>query len=77
MKTNYKYINFVWQILPEKRKTKRYACYNKAECIGVVEWFARWRQYCFFPCDGTVFSKGCLDDIADFIKQLMDERNKK
>ena len=27
-----------------------------------------------FFFDSTFFSKGCLEDIGDFIQQLMDER---
>lgn len=39
--------------------------------LGTVEWFGRWRQYCFFPVTEveTVFERQCLRDIADFCEQ--------
>lgn len=39
--------------------------------LGVIKWFGRWRQFCFFPWDDCVFSKGCLADIGDFIEKAM------
>lgn len=36
--------------------------------LGTIRWFGRWRQYAFFPEDDTIYSAGCLDDIADFIR---------
>lgn len=47
--------------------------------LGIIKWYAPWRQYCFFPDSGCVFSKGCLNDIENFIQELMDKRqsNKK
>lgn len=44
--------------------------------IGIIRWNPGWRQYCFFPSDETVFSKGCLNDICDFIEKIMNERKK-
>ncbi|MCK4245312.1 MAG: hypothetical protein KAX20_06780 [Candidatus Omnitrophica bacterium] len=38
--------------------------------LGVVKWYPAWRQYCYFPTTQAVYSKGCLDDIGDFIRQL-------
>ena len=76
MKTGYEYIYF--EIIEEKPKTKVWGCYNNNSTtrIGEVKWYAGWRQYCFFPYEDSVFSKGCLDDIGEFIQQLMDERKK-
>lgn len=42
--------------------------------LGIIKWHAPWRQCCFFPNSGCVFSRGCMNDINDFIKKLMDER---
>jgi hypothetical protein len=42
--------------------------------LGEIRWFPRWRQYCFFPEELCVFSEGCLGEIAQFIKNLMDVR---
>lgn len=70
MKTRYKYIHFVeTRKLP---KTKVYACVNNNsnERIGLLKWHGAWRQYCFFPEFNTVYSLGCLNDIAEFMRQL-------
>lgn len=50
-----------------------YAIKNK-EGLGLVKWYAPWRQYCFFPCKGTVWSKGCMQEITFFIDKIMEER---
>jgi hypothetical protein len=71
-KKAYKYFRFI----PKTRidgthfnKTGIYECVadrNNAR-LGEVKWYAPWRQYCFFPNDFTVFSKGCMEDINNFI----------
>ena len=42
-----------------------------------MKWYPSWRQYCYFPTIKAVYSKGCLDDIGDFIKQISVQRNDK
>ena len=77
MKTEYEYIRFIQLPQPNrKRKTQHWDCRNiKANfTLGYVCWHCAWRQYCFFPCADTVFSTGCLNDINDFISQLMAQR---
>jgi len=75
MKTEYKHIYFE-QVKPDKpRKTEIWDVRNKAEeNLGVVKWHSAWRQYCWFCEYDTIMAKGCLDDLSDFIKQLMDAR---
>ena len=72
----YKYIQF--DLVQQKEKTQIYAVRNiKSQLIlGYVAWHCGWRQYCFGPTlmQETIYSEGCLKDIADFIKQLMDAR---
>ena len=76
MKTQYKYIYF--EETEKKTKTSIYGCLSKKNGgpLGVVKWYGPWRQYCFFPDSLTIFNKGCMEDINDFITQLMDERKK-
>ena len=76
MKTDYKYICF--RFMDRLIKTEVWACLNEhSGCqIGTIKWYGRWRQYCFFPFGNTVFSSGCLNDINDFIRQLMEARKK-
>jgi hypothetical protein len=78
MKTNYKYIAFN-EHFTDSKKTKLFVVVNKSSItgIGCIKWYAPWRQYCFFPNEGTVYSAGCLDDISDFIGSLMAERKQK
>lgn len=33
--------------------------------LGVIRWFARWRQYVFQPASDTVFNPVCMREIAD------------
>lgn len=77
MKTKYKYIEMEKIIIKnKKRKTDIYSVKSKSSAweIGKIKWFPSWRQYCFFPESNTIFSKGCLDDISDFLEQLKQER---
>ena len=77
MSTRYKYIVFV-DVPAMHLKTFIWSCRNAGSDteIGRVQWYARWRQYCFFPSDDCVFSAGCLADIQDFIKQAMEDRRR-
>jgi hypothetical protein len=45
--------------------------------LGIITWYTAWRQYIFKPNKDTVYSIGCMIDIARFVKNLMDERKKK
>jgi len=53
-------------------KTSVWVCRNKRsnDKLGLVKWYAPWRQYCFCPEPYTVFNTGCMSDIQNFIKQL-------
>ena len=78
MKNN-KYIEF--NLVRLNKKTKVYCVRNiKSQMIlGFIKWYGAWRQYCFEPIisDIAIFSSGCLIDISNFIKQLMNERKNK
>ncbi len=41
--------------------------------IGQVKWYGPWRQYTFHPASDTVFHRGCLEDIAAFLKDLNED----
>ena len=71
------YLRFVE--FEKKEKTKVIAVVNKhhEEVLGMIKWFSRWRQYCFFPNTETVWNINCLNDVNEVIKNLMDERKKK
>jgi len=73
----YEYIQF--RELFSKGKTKYFECINNKSSnrLGIIKWYGPWRQYCFFPEPGTIFSKGCLFDIYNFIEELMNDRKNK
>jgi len=70
MKTDYEYLRFVQKA--SKPKTSVWSCMNKhhEQELGEIKWYGPWRQYCYFPIIQAVYSKGCLDDISDFISTL-------
>ncbi len=71
MKTKYKYIHFEETPNPNKKTSVWYCLNTKSNYdLGLVRWYGAWRQYTFEPSETTVFNKGCLDDISDFLDQL-------
>ena len=65
-----------WVLYETKPKTDVFLVFSisSLEDLGMIKWYAPWRQYCFFPADDCVFSKSCLEDVNNFIQQLVDER---
>lgn len=64
----YEFINF--RKLTDTHGGKpQWRCANNrtGDELGVVHWHAPWRQYCYFPTYQAVYSKGCMNDICDFI----------
>ena len=59
-----------------KGKTKRFEVISKkhGDILGRISWYGAWRAYTFSPAFPTVWDKNCLQDIQDFLQQLMDER---
>lgn len=43
---------------------------NDGGPLGALEYYKPWRQWCFVPSPGTVFSTDCLEDIQNFIQML-------
>jgi len=72
----YEYINF--SLIEQKAKTGVYECRNNKvnDVLGIVKWFAPWRQYCYFPSVQAVYSRGCLADIQKFIDHVDSLRQK-
>jgi len=82
LKTQYEFIHF--ELFKKLEKTELWAMRNNrsSEVLGCIKWYPAWRQYCllikpFDPTAEMVFSKGCLVDIADFIRQLEEKRQGK
>jgi hypothetical protein len=68
----YKYIGISWSGTSPSGKTNKYAVTSNRGgiALGEIRWHGRWRQYTFFPATETLYSRGCLRDIADFIESL-------
>jgi hypothetical protein len=67
-----KYVWFHNDPMNNKPKTEVWDILSKSGnvLLGRVKYFANWRQYCFFPEGGCIFSKGCMNDINNFIEEL-------
>ena len=59
-------------------KTETHAVESRGHgnVLGFVKWYGPWRQYCFYSEEGCVFNDGCLQDIAAYSSELMQERRK-
>jgi len=42
--------------------------------IGIIKWWTNWRRYVFVPRGDVVIDGECLQEINEYIKQLMKER---
>jgi len=69
-----KYLHF--RFVRNAGKTSVYSVDSKREgaSLGLVSWYGPWRQYCFYPDNGTLFNLGCLQDIESFLTALKEER---
>lgn len=67
------YIDYV--LTERKPKTDVYLVYSRSSMdeLGEIKWYAPWRQYCFFPSEETIWSKGCLNEVNSLIDKFMDE----
>lgn len=71
----YEYFVVRTEPLQPGRKTHDYSVINRTsgETIGTIKWYGPWRQYCFFPAAGSVWSSGCLADIQTAVKRIREE----
>lgn len=70
--TSYEYINISWAGTSTSGKTNIYSVQGNRNglILGYIKWWGRCRQYCFFPEPTTLYNKGCMRDIADFMGSL-------
>jgi len=73
------FLKFILDGTSESGKTNRYHVYSNinSSFLGTIKWYSNWRRYIFCSDMGTVFDATCLDEISDFLKKLMCERNKR
>ena len=73
--TGAKYKHIYFEEITSRGKTKVWICWNNSgEILGVINWYAPWRQYCF-DSNNVIMSKSCLLDVADFLEKIKNERN--
>lgn len=71
-----KHLNFYLEEC--KPKTIVVKVENKSmEDLGVIQWYAPWRQYCYIAECDIILARSCLQDITDFITELMEKRKTK
>ena len=66
-----KYITIIERII-SGRKTPIYTLmsnYSESE-IAQIRWFPKWRKYCFYPNDDTVYDEKCLRTIQSYLHFL-------
>ena len=44
--------------------------------LGAIKWYSAWRQFCFYPDGGAIWSSGCLKDVQTFLLALKTNRAK-
>ena len=61
------------------RKTRDYTLVNRSsgDVLGVVRFYASWRQHVFEPAGDTVWSAGCLRDVLAFLAKQAGLRRRK
>lgn len=47
---------------------------HHGDVLGVIKWFAPWRQYCFFPSPETIWNEGCIRDIQFYLSAVKEFR---
>ena len=72
-----RYLQFVEKPSNGKMKIIDIVNINHQKVIGQIKWFGRWRQYCFFPCEETVWNKTYMEDVYEVMNDLMEERKTK
>jgi len=78
MSIPHEYLRFEEVHDPGKRTKTWYVIATSSDCtLGVIKWYARWRQYTFFPVSHTIWNAGCLDTVSTFIREQMAARKAK
>ena len=50
---------------------------SSGDTLGSIRWYGPWRQYCFFPTEGTLFNSGCMESLVEFLKEANVEQRSK
>lgn len=70
------YVDF--ELVEHKPKTDVYEVFSKSslDVLGRIFWYGPWRQYVFESVSETIWSRGCLKEIMEFVEKLMQERKR-
>jgi len=71
---NTKWLTFNRIYIPNRITQTWQVVSKRGVLLGTIKWFSHWRQYAFFPHEGSLFNSECLNDIKDFIDGLMKRR---
>jgi len=73
-----KYLRFIKLERPPSKKTDIILIDSVSGnyTLGRIEWFGRWRQYCFFPYEETVWNIGCMKEVYEVLEDLKNKRNR-
>lgn len=81
--TRYEYITIEEGDRSPSGKTRRWSVFNAKSrfWLGQVLWYGPWRQYVFSTTatladSTTVYSAGCLRDIAEFVERVTTEHRR-
>lgn len=56
---------------PPTRKTSIWKVIsNYDDELGFISWYPAWRQYTFHTAPGTIFNKGCMEDLCAFLDEV-------
>ncbi len=70
----YKYFRILELPQQGKRKTRDYVILTqRGHLLGFIKFYSGWRQHVLQPESGTVWSKGCLEDVNVFLATLKGE----
>ncbi len=67
-----------FHLIMKTAKTGMFDILNKESGynLGQIKWYGPFRKYSFFPSENCVFETKCLQEIVDFMNELMDARKK-
>lgn len=70
------YLKFEYACPSKSGKTHMYTVRSVRHgfTLGIIRWHGAWRQYIFEPTRDTIFNRGCLADIQQFLNDLMKAR---
>jgi hypothetical protein len=72
----FKYFNVQRRPREKGRKTHAYWLISRSNSnrLGIIKWYASWRQFCFHPEMDTVWSDDCLACVREFLNDLKVDR---